>query len=311
MLVPPALVYNRRWQRSRVHRGSRGLGVPTDGREEAMGSDREKSSDSRPDPGTLAGRCALITGSVQGLGLAAARRFAAAGCHVMLNGFADERAITIVRRQLEHDYQVGVAYSAADLRHPGEIARLVTDATAAFGAVDILVNNAVVRHTAPIETFATEAWDESIAVNLSAAFHTIQLTLPAMKARNWGRIINVSSIYGVTAALDRVAYVTTKTALIGLTRAVALETTRFDITCNAICPGTTRTPVHEAAVSALMADGTHARRQAEATVLAGKQPTGRFVDADGVAALMVFLCQPDARDITGATLPVDGGWSAR
>jgi 3-hydroxybutyrate dehydrogenase len=257
----------------------------------------------------LRGKCALITGSVQGLGLAAARQFAEAGCHIVLNGFANADAIAAIRADIERQCDVRTLYCGADLRVPGDIEQMISASIDAFGAVDILVNNAVVRHAAPIEAFTAERWDEGIAVNLSAAFHTIRLALPAMKARNWGRIINVSSIYGLKAAPNRVAYVTTKTALVGLTRAVALETLGHNITCNAVCPGTTETPVHEAAIRVMMAAGPLTHEEAERRFLADKQPTGRFITADSVAALMVFLCGPSSGDITGAALPIDGGWS--
>ena len=257
----------------------------------------------------LKGKCALITGSVQGLGLAAAQQFADAGCHIVLNGFADPDAIAAVRAGIERQYGVRTLYSGADLRVPGEIEKMISASIDAFGAVDILINNAVVRHAAPVETFTAERWDEGIAVNLSAAFHTIRLALPLMKARQWGRIINVSSIYGLRGAANRVAYVTTKTALIGLTRAVALETIGLNITCNAVCPGTAETPVHDETIRSLMTANGLAREAAEQRFLAGKQPTGRFIAADGVAALMVFLCGPASGDITGAALPIDGGWS--
>jgi 3-hydroxybutyrate dehydrogenase len=257
----------------------------------------------------LSGKCALVTGSTQGLGLDAATHLAAAGCHVILNGFADAEAVAAIRDGIEREHRVRTLYVGADLRAPVEIESMIDMAARAFGAVDILVNNAVVRHAAPIESFEPRHWDEALAVNLSAAFHTIRLALPAMKQRGWGRIVNVSSIYGVRAAPDRVGYVTTKTALLGLTRAVALETLGFDITCNAICPGTAETPVHDATIRQLMRAGSLAREDAERKFLAGKQPTGRFISADGVAALIVFLCGPSSRDITGAALPVDGGWA--
>jgi 3-hydroxybutyrate dehydrogenase len=258
---------------------------------------------------SLEGKCALITGSVQGLGLAAARQFAAAGCNVVLNGFASPDAIAAIRGQLEEHRDVHTLYSGADLRVPADIETMIAAGVDAFGGVDILVNNAVVRHAAPVEAFPVERWEEGLAVNLSAAFHTIRLSLPSMRRRGWGRIINVSSIYGLRAAPNRVAYVTTKTALVGLTRAVALETVGQDITCNAICPGTAETPIHEAALHELMAAGSLTRDDAERKLLAGKQPTARFVSAEGVAALMVFLCGEASRDITGTALPVDGGWS--
>jgi 3-hydroxybutyrate dehydrogenase len=258
---------------------------------------------------SLRGKCALITGSVQGLGLAAAKQFAEAGCHIVLNGFADAGPIAAIRADIERQYGVRTLYSGADLRVPGEIEQMISTSVDAFGAVDILVNNAVVRHAAPVEAFAADRWDEGIAVNLSAAFHTIRLSLPLMKKRNWGRIINVSSIYGLRGAPNRVAYVTTKTALVGLTRAVALETLGQNITCNAVCPGTAETPVHEAAVREMMAAGSLTHEDAKRRFLAGKQPTGRFITADSVASLMVFLCGPSSGDITGAALPIDGGWS--
>jgi 3-hydroxybutyrate dehydrogenase len=187
---------------------------------------------------------------------------------------------------------------------------MVLFTTDTFGAIDILVNNAVVRHAAPIETFGTEQWDDGLAVNVSAAFHTVRLAVPFMKRRRWGRIINVSSIYGLRGAPNRVNYVTSKTALIGMTRAIALETVGHGITCNAVCPGTTESPVHEAAIGTAMAADGLSRDEAERRFFATKQPTGRFIGAENVAALIAFLCGPDASDITGAVLPIDGGWSA-
>lgn len=257
---------------------------------------------------SLEGKSALITGSTQGIGLAIARRLAAAGCNVVLNGLGDTAAIEELIQELEREHRVTAWYDAANLRDPRQIERMISDAARRM-AIDILINNAVVRHSAPVEQFGLDTWDESIAVNLSAAFHTIRFVLPPMKQRGWGRIVNVSSIYGLRGTTNRVGYVTTKTALIGLTRAVALETAGSGITCNAVCPGTTETPVHEAAVRSLIGRGNLSRVQAEREVLRGKQPTGRFIAAGGVAAMVEFLCGPDAADITGAVLPIDGGWS--
>ena len=218
----------------------------------------------------LAGKTALITGSTQGLGLAAAKAFSESGCRIITNGLVDGRVV------------------GADLRKPADIEAMIQ----AAGPIDILVNNAVVRHSAPIETFSAEAWNESLAVNLSAAFHTIRLALPGMKARGWGRIINISSIYGQRGAANRVGYVTTKTALIGLTRAVALEVVNTGVTCNAVCPGTVDVPMHQGAD------------------LTGKQPTGRLIPTGDVAALLLFLCGPTSNDINGSVFPIDAGWNA-
>jgi 3-hydroxybutyrate dehydrogenase len=257
----------------------------------------------------LAGKCALVTGSVRGLGLSAAERLAASGCHIVLNGLEAAAETTSTCDNLQA-HGVRTLYCRADLRRPGEIERMVHTATETFGSIDILINNAVVRHVGSIEHFGTAEWDEALAVNLSAAFHTIRLTVPRMKQNRWGRIINVSSIYGLRGATNRVGYVTTKTALIGLTRAVALETVSHGITCNAVCPGTSETPVHEEALAAVMAAEGVSRDEAERRFFAGKQPTGRFIAADHVAALIAFLCGPEGADITGSVMPIDGGWSA-
>ena len=195
----------------------------------------------------LKGKCALITGSVGGLGFAAAERFAAAGCNIVLSGFAEPDVIAQARGRIE-THGVRTLYSSADLRRPQDIEQMFRDSEETFGGVDILVNNAVVRCAAPVEEFPVAAWDEGIAVNLSAAFHTIRLAMAGMRRRGWGRIINVSSIYGLIGAANRINYVTSKTALIGMTRAVALETLGTNITCNAVCPGSVLTPVHEAAI---------------------------------------------------------------
>jgi 3-hydroxybutyrate dehydrogenase len=257
----------------------------------------------------LAGKCALITGSVRGLGLAAAQRLAASGCHIVLNGLEPASETASIVNDLQR-HGVRSLYCRADLRQPDEIDAMVEDATEAFGTIDIVINNAVVRHVGSIEHFGTAEWDEAIAVNLSAAFHTIRLAVPNMKRNRWGRIINVSSIYGMRGAPNRVGYVTTKTALIGLTRAVALETVSHGITCNAVCPGTSESPVHEEALKTMMAAERVSREEAERRFLAGKQPTGRFIGADHVASMIAFLCGPEGADITGSVLPIDGGWSA-
>lgn len=258
----------------------------------------------------LIGKRAIVTGSTQGLGLAIARRLAREGCDIVLHGLENSEAVAPLQLQLETEFGVRSLYSPANLKTPAAIEEMLAESQEAFGAIDILVNNAVTRHVAPIESMPPEHWDEDLAVNLSAAFHTIRGALPGMKERNWGRIVNVSSIYGLVGATNRAGYVTTKTALIGLTRAVALETAGHNITCNAVCPGTSSTPLHEASLAALRQSRGIEREAAESVLLAGKQPTGRLITPDGVAALVVLLCGPNSRDITGAAIPIDGGWSA-
>jgi 3-hydroxybutyrate dehydrogenase len=257
----------------------------------------------------LKDKCALITGSVGGLGLAAAKRFAAAGCNIVLSGFTAPEDIARAQAEIENAHGIRTIYSPADLRFPDQIEQMFRDADAAFGGVDILVNNAVVRCSAPVEEFPVAAWDEGIAVNLSAAFHTIRLALPGMRRRGWGRIINVSSIYGLIGAANRINYVTSKTALIGMTRAVALEVLGENITCNAVCPGSVLTPVHEAAIRKIMSNEGLSRSEAEKRFHEGKQPSGRFIAAEDVADLLVFLCGAGSRDINGAALPIEGAWS--
>jgi 3-hydroxybutyrate dehydrogenase len=251
-----------------------------------------------------------VTGSTQGLGLATVQRLAADGCDVVVHGLGDGAALEAIRTGLEREHGIRALSSGADLRDPAQIASLVSAALDAFGGIDILVNNAVARHTGLIEEFATEDWNEALAVNLSSAFHATRLVVGAMKQRGWGRIVNVSSIYGLRGATNRVGYVTTKTALIGLTRAVAMETATSGITCNAVCPGTTASPVHEEAIAQMMANEGLSPVAAEMRFLTGKQPTGRLIAAEGVAALIAFLCSDAAADITGAAVPIDAGWSA-
>jgi 3-hydroxybutyrate dehydrogenase len=258
----------------------------------------------------LKDKSALITGSTQGLGYAMAERLAAEGCNVMLNGFGHPDDIESRRRHLETGYGVRALHHGADLADPRQIEDLVETALSAFGGVDILINNAVVRHFAPLEAFRTEDWDRALAVNLSAVFHATRLVLPGMRRRDFGRIVNISSVYGLFGTVNRVDYVTTKTALIGFTRAVALEAAGQNITCNAICPGTSPTPAIEQRLAGEMARDGLSREQAVKAFMASRQPTGRFVAMEGVAALAAFLCGPAAADMTGAAIPIDGGWSA-
>jgi 3-hydroxybutyrate dehydrogenase len=257
----------------------------------------------------LKGKTALITGSTQGIGLATAERLAAEGCNVVMNGLGAADAIEANRRRIEEKHGVRVLFHGADVAKPAEITALVEAAIAAFGGVDILVNNAVVRHFAPVEQFKPEDWDRALAVNLSSAFHTTRLVLPGMRQRDFGRIINFGSIYSSRAVINRVDYVTTKTALIGFTRAIALETAAQNITCNAICPGTVPTPAIEQRFAEFMAKEKLPREEAEKAFMGSRQPSGRFVAPERVAGLIAFLCGPDGVDTTGSAISIDGGWS--
>lgn len=258
---------------------------------------------------TLKGKSALITGSLGGIGFATAQALARLGCAITLNGFAPAETIEERLRTIE-DLGVPARYDGADLRDPAQIAAMVENTTQAHGGPDIIVNNAVVRYFGAVENFAPEHWDEAMAVNLTAPFHLIRLAMPGMKAKNWGRIVNMASIYGMFATVNRIDYVTTKTAIIGLTRAVALEVARTGITCNAICPGTVLTPAIDWRLrQEMQRDGT-GFEQAEEEFLRVRQPSRRFVKDANVAAMIAFLCGPAGEDINGASLPIDGAWAA-
>jgi 3-hydroxybutyrate dehydrogenase len=254
----------------------------------------------------LKGKWALVTGATAGLGLAVAERLAAAGASIVLHDLVEPAK---TRDRLRTQFGVEVISVAADLSRRTAIEAMMKDLLGRTGAVDILVNNAVVRHFSPIENFPAERWDEALAVNLSAPFHLIRLALPGMKQRHWGRIINMASIYSTRAVADRIDYVTTKTAILGMTRAVAIETTKNGITCNALCPGTLPTPAIQQRIAAIAASEGRSIDETTSDYLATRQPTGRFVAMEGIGAMAAFLCSPAAQDITGATLPIDGGWS--
>ena len=258
----------------------------------------------------LKGKTALVTGSTGGLGYAMADGLARAGCNLVLHGLEEPDAVRALQAEVERTHGVKAGYLRADLSRPPAIEAMMGEIAQRHGGVDILVNNAVTRHFAPIESFPVAAWDQALAVNVSAAFHTIRLSLPGMRERGWGRIFNMTSVYGQRAVANRIDYVTTKTALIGMTRAVAMETVTQGITCNAICPGSVLTPNIDARVQALMQEQGLDRDEATGQFLAGKQPIQRFVESSHVADLLVFLCGPAGRDITGAMLPVEGGWLA-
>lgn len=258
---------------------------------------------------SLAGRGALITGSDGGIGFAIAAALAAEGCNIVLNGPAESAATSVLRERIA-TRGVQCAYVAADVGQVAEIERLFAVAAAAIGDVDILVNNAVVRHFHPIEAFPVAEWDRALAVNVSGVFHATRLAVPGMRKRNWGRIVNMASIYSTRGAEQRVDYVTAKHAIVGITQTAALELARTGVTCNAVQPGWVLTPHAERQIADRMNTAGETRAQAIEALLASRQPSGRFVTPEQVAAFVVFLCSEAAAAITGATLAVDGGWSA-
>jgi len=258
---------------------------------------------------TLKGRTVLVTGSTQGVGEAFATAFAAQGCNVVMNGFGDPVQIESLRASLSRAHGVEVTHHPADVGKPEEVAAMIEQAHARFGTIDILVNNAVTRHYAPVESFPTDKWERALAVNLSAAFHTIRLSLPRMKERGWGRIINMGSIHSTKVVRDRVDYMTTKHAIIGLTKAVALETAETGVTCNALCPGWVLTPHAEGQIARTIAETGCTRETAIAELLLVRQPSRRVIAPADIAAFGVFLCSEAAASISGAALPIDGAWS--
>lgn len=259
---------------------------------------------------TLAGHHALVTGSVAGLGYAMARALAREGASITLNGLAAPGVGEAAATALAAETGAKVAFDGADLAYVDRIEAMMAAAAARFGDIDIVVNNAVIRHFQPIEAFSAAQWDASLAVNLSAAFHAARLALPGMKRKGWGRIVNLASIYGARGAENRIDYVTTKTALIGMTRAIAIETARTGITCNAISPGTVPSPAILDRIAGIAREQGISEDEAARAYIAVRHPTERFVALESVASLLLFLCGPAGQDITGAVLPIDGGWQA-
>ena len=258
----------------------------------------------------LKGKTALVTGSTSGIGLALATAFAREGCNVVINGFGEAAAIEATRAGLAEAHGVAVSYSPANMAVPAEIAAMVADAEKEFGAIDILCNNAGIQFVAPVEEFPIDKWDAIIAINLSAAFHAIRAALPKMKQRAWGRIINTASAHALVASPFKSAYVSAKHGIAGLTKTVALETATTGITVNAICPGYVWTPLVEKQIPDTAKARGLSHEQVKRDVMLAAQPTKEFVAVEEVAALAVFLASDAAKSITGALLPIDGGWSA-
>jgi 3-hydroxybutyrate dehydrogenase len=258
----------------------------------------------------LAGRVAIVTGSTSGIGLGIAEGLAAAGAAVTLNGFGALEEIAATCRRLVASHRVPVRHDPADMSRAEEVPAMVDRTARALGPVDILVNNAGIQHVAPIEEFPPAKWDAILAINLSAAFHATRAALPAMKARGWGRIVNIASAHALIASPFKSAYVAAKHGLLGLTRVTALEAAEAGITCNAVCPGYVWTPLVAGQVAQQAAAHGLSEEEVVRKVFLAEQPTKRFATVDEIAATTVFLCTAGAASITGVALPVDGGWTA-
>lgn len=259
----------------------------------------------------LQGKTALVTGSTSGIGLGIARTFAAQGANIVLNGFGDMKEIDALQAGIKEEFKVKTVYHNADMSKPAEIEAMMRFASEQFGAVDVLVNNAGIQHVANVEDFPVEKWDAIIAINLSAAFHTTRLALPAMKARNWGRIINIASVHGLIASAQKSAYVAAKHGIVGFTKVTALETAHTGITCNAICPGWVLTPLVQKQIDARAEQQGVSKEEAKKSMLSEKQPSGEFVTPEQLGALALFLCSDAASQVRGAAWNMDGGWTAQ
>lgn len=258
----------------------------------------------------FANKTALVTGSTSGIGLGIAKALAAAGANVILNGFGVATEIESLRAQLAELHSVQVRYDGADMSRPEDVEAMMHKALAEFGCIDLLINNAGIQHVAPVDEFPVEKWNAIMAINLSAVFHTTRLALPAMKRKGFGRVVNIASAHALVASPYKSAYVAAKHGVAGFTKTAALEVAELGITVNAVCPGYVLTPL----VQKQIPDTARARGISEEAVirdvLLAAQPTKKFVTVEQVAALTAFLCSEDAASITGAILPIEGGWTA-
>jgi 3-hydroxybutyrate dehydrogenase len=259
----------------------------------------------------LKGKTALVTGSTSGIGLGIARQLAAQGANIILNGFGDSQGPQAEVLQVGSAHGVRVGYHGADMSKALEIEAMMDYAEAEFGGVDILVNNAGIQHVSNVENFPPEKWDAIIAINLSSAFHTTRLAIPKMRERNWGRVINLASAHGLVASAGKSAYVAAKHGLVGLTKAVALETATTGVTCNAICPGWVLTPLVQKQIDARAEKEGISQDEARVGLLGEKQPSLQFVTPEQLGDLAVFLCSPAASNVRGVAWNMDGGWVAQ
>ena len=258
----------------------------------------------------LAGRVSLVTGSTSGIGLGIARALAKAGSAVVLNGFGEPAGIAAIREQIASEFGVRVDYSTADMASSEAIADMFAAILAEHDRLDVLVNNAGIQYVSPLDEFPVPKWDAILAINLSSAFHTTRLALPAMRRNRFGRIINIASAHGLVASPFKAAYVAAKHGVVGLTKVAALETADEGITCNAICPSYVYTPLVEAQIDSQAKAHGISREKVIRDVLLAQQPNKRFATVEELGALTVFLASEAAASITGTAVPVDGGWTA-
>lgn len=259
----------------------------------------------------LKDRVAVVTGSTSGIGLAVATKLAAQGANVMINGFGDAAAIEKERSNLETKYGVKAWYNGADLSKEEGVKSLIKDAVAKGGKIDVLVNNAGIQHTAPVEDFPKEKWELILALMLSAPFYAIQEALPVMRKNGYGRIINIVSVHGLVGSVNKAAYVSAKHGLIGLTKVVALEAAKDPVTVNAICPGFVLTPLIQKQIDDIAAKDGISKDKAKERLLEIKQPSMEFVQPEQIGDLAVFLCSDGASQIKGSAYAMDGGWTAQ
>jgi len=260
--------------------------------------------------GSLSGRTALVTGSTSGIGLAVAAAMAAEGAKIMLNGLGDPVQIEQIRSEMAQTHGVEVLFDGANLLKPDEIEKLIAGIAENLGGPDIIVNNAGIQHVSPIESFPPEQWDAIIGLNLTSSFHTVRHAFAGMKARKWGRIVNIASAHALVASPFKAAYVAAKHGLLGFTKTIALEGAEFGITANAICPGYVHTALVDKQIPDTMTARNMTRDQVIKDVILAAQPTKEFVTVEDIAALAVFLCGDTGKSINGAPLSIDGGWVA-
>jgi 3-hydroxybutyrate dehydrogenase len=259
----------------------------------------------------LEGKTALITGSTSGIGLSAAHVLAERGINLVLHGLMTDEEGEALANDFAEIYNIKTLFDNADLMNAQKIVAFMDNAINVMGSIDILVNNAGIQHTESIDTFPENKWNAIIAINLTAAFHTIQRSLPSMKANGWGRIINIASVHGLVASLNKSAYVAAKHGIVGLTKAVALECAEKGITVNSICPGWVDTPLINNQISDIAQQQDVSFEQAKYKLVTAKQPLPEMMDPRQIGEFILFLCSDSARSITGSSLPMDGAWTAQ